>query len=342
MPIFHLSPDNTPDHPSTPSPDAAPDNTNRPSDGAPFPPPEKGPRGLKFYHSLIIFAVVIAAMLFIAAPLQYAFGMAGLAATELLLLAIALAAARLSGGDFRDTLSLRLPRIKHFFAGLLLYAGIYAAVIPVSLFTQYLFPQAGEISQALTDFGTTVPPLLAVFIMAFLPAVCEESVFRGVILSGFRQLRKPVVIALITGILFGIFHLDLFRFLPTAMLGFAFSYITLRSGSILTACILHFLNNVMSVYSMYLMKSAETAAEETVAFSLSLSMLTGISLIYLAFAAAGIYLACRLFSDTRAIPHLTLIVMLIALFLFIAGAAIYTSAILNSQEFMELIRQYAA
>jgi len=51
----------------------------------------------------------------------------------------------------------------------------------------------------------------------------------------------------LTGVLFGIYHLDVWRLVPTGILGVMLSLIALRSGSILPAMLTHFINNASLV-----------------------------------------------------------------------------------------------
>ena len=57
---------------------------------------------------------------------------------------------------------------------------------------------------------------LTLLLMALTPAVCEEALFRGPILRGLRgaAARRPAA-AILTGVLFGLYHGDVWRFLPT-------------------------------------------------------------------------------------------------------------------------------
>ena len=75
------------------------------------------------------------------------------------------------------------------------------------------------------------------------PAVCEEALFRGPILRGLRTRFSPLGAALLTGILFGLFHGDIWRFVPSALLGVGLSAIALASDSIVPAMVAHFVNN---------------------------------------------------------------------------------------------------
>ena len=77
--------------------------------------------------------------------------------------------------------------------------------------TQYFFPEVGKTADALTGLGTSVSPAMAVFVTA-VPFLCpqfpEETLHRGFILASLRSIKSTVAIVLISGLLFGVFHLD--------------------------------------------------------------------------------------------------------------------------------------
>jgi sodium transport system permease protein len=84
-------------------------------------------------------------------------------------------------------------------------------------------------------------------LVALTPAICEEALFRGPILRGLRTRAGPAAAVALTGLLFGVFHIELSRILPTSLLGILLSLIALKSGSILPAMLAHFLNNASLV-----------------------------------------------------------------------------------------------
>jgi sodium transport system permease protein len=51
----------------------------------------------------------------------------------------------------------------------------------------------------------------------------------------------------VVGVIFGFFHVSLFRILPTALLGFLLTYVVLFSGSIYPAMLWHTLNNALGL-----------------------------------------------------------------------------------------------
>jgi membrane protease YdiL (CAAX protease family) len=93
---------------------------------------------------------------------------------------------------------------------------------------------------------------LTILLVGLTPAICEESLFRGAILRGFSARLPRMTSAVLTGVLFGLFHLDLWRLLPTALLGVGLSLIALETGSIIPSMLAHFLNNACLIVLAYL------------------------------------------------------------------------------------------
>jgi membrane protease YdiL (CAAX protease family) len=85
--------------------------------------------------------------------------------------------------------------------------------------------------------------VLAILLVAVTPAICEEALFRGPILRGLRTRFSPLGASVLTGLLFGAYHASVWRFMPTALLGFALSAIALAADSIVPAMLAHFANN---------------------------------------------------------------------------------------------------
>jgi sodium transport system permease protein len=86
-------------------------------------------------------------------------------------------------------------------------------------------------------------PLWVVWlVVAITPAICEELLFRGLLLSALRGLGMWPAL-LITSLLFGLAHASIYRLLPTLFLGLVFGYLVWRSGSVLTGIVAHALNN---------------------------------------------------------------------------------------------------
>lgn len=112
--------------------------------------------------------------------------------------------------------------------------------------------EAGELTAFLTQFGSTGQLILALIVIAVLPAVGEEIVFRGLIqnelMRGTRNIHLSIWFA---AFLFSAIHLQFFGFIPRMLLGALFGYLYYWSGNLLIAIIAHFVNNAVSVIALY-------------------------------------------------------------------------------------------
>ncbi len=78
--------------------------------------------------------------------------------------------------------------------------------------------------------------------IAILPAILEELLFRKVMLD--RAKKYGTIFAIVfTSIMFGFIHMNIPQALNAIFIGIVFSYITIKTGTILPAMILHFINN---------------------------------------------------------------------------------------------------
>lgn len=199
------------------------------------------------YHGILIFILSLVLLYFLATPIQVALGMYGVGITEILLLLLAIGAALLLKAPLVDAFKIKRPKLKQFFGVLLLWIGTYILVMIITIITQIYFPGMMEVSQNIAQLFGSVPTLVALFIVAFLPAVCEEYLHRGIILYTFKDMQNKWLVVLIMGFIFGLFHLDPYRFLPTAILGLTLTYIMIKTDNILLSMLFHFINNAWAV-----------------------------------------------------------------------------------------------
>jgi sodium transport system permease protein len=181
--------------------------------------------------------------------LQIALGERGLLAAEWLLLFVpAVAFVILGGYDVRRTLSLRAPSVRGLSAGVLLVAGGLPLVWLIGWLQTFVLPIPWEMLEGLEELVTARDAgrfLWLMLLLAVTPALCEEIVFRGVLLGGTRTL-EPWRMIVLNGVVFGAFHLSfetVIRFLPTATLGALIAWVVWRTGSLWVGALMHFLNN---------------------------------------------------------------------------------------------------
>jgi membrane protease YdiL (CAAX protease family) len=101
----------------------------------------------------------------------------------------------------------------------------------------------------------------ALFVMAFIPALGEELLFRGCIQKGLEnKIGNAHVAVWITAFIFSFIHFQFYGFLPRAILGVALGYFYVYGKSLWIPIWAHFLNNATSVlaYKMLYQETGET------------------------------------------------------------------------------------
>jgi uncharacterized protein len=104
---------------------------------------------------------------------------------------------------------------------------------------------------------SVVDRALIVLAVAFVPAVCEEALFRGFIQRTFEIKWKKPVAALVTAIFFGLYHFNPYALVPLVALGWYLGYAAYRTGSILVPMALHFINNMISIVLFFIFGEEE-------------------------------------------------------------------------------------
>ena len=118
------------------------------------------------------------------------------------------------------------------------------------------------------------PMVIELLRHALLPALLEEMLFRyiPIRLLGRRSPRAAIVVS---SVLFALIHLSLFQIPYAFAAGAIFAYMTIATGSVLPAMLLHFVNNAISVMWM---REPETVVPMIL---IVLALLTLLSAVYI-------------------------------------------------------------
>lgn len=99
--------------------------------------------------------------------------------------------------------------------------------------------------------------ILIIVAVAVIPALCEETLFRGFVQKSLEQKLKPFWSIFITALFFGLFHFNPYGLLPLIALGAYFGFAAYASNSIFIPIILHFINNLLAVLAFFILGSDE-------------------------------------------------------------------------------------
>ncbi len=172
--------------------------------------------------------------------------------------------ARLLTGKMSELFPWRIPSFRETFFGLI---GLFwlQQVFQVYLFFQDRIPLSDELRQLIEPIKQTIETTLkeivraeslpelafVLLVVAIVPAIVEEMLFRGFVQGSFQRRLEPVRAAIYAGVIFGLFHLNPFAIIPLIGLGCYFGFLRLRSNSIIIAMTAHFMNNALAVFAVY-------------------------------------------------------------------------------------------
>lgn len=139
--------------------------------------------------------------------------------------------------------------------------------------------ELNKLTQFLINFESYPQALLGLIVIAVVPGIGEELLFRGTLQPIFvRLFRNQHVAIWVTAIVFSAIHFQFYGFLPRMLLGAAFGYLYWWSGNIYVPMLAHFTNNAFTVVMVWLynQKMTQLNFEEAQDVPVWLSLVSGV------------------------------------------------------------------
>ncbi|MCL5020730.1 MAG: CPBP family intramembrane metalloprotease [Bacteroidetes bacterium] len=170
---------------------------------------------------------------------------------------------------------LRYKKTDWYFIGLAVVGVIsLQQLLELYLYLQSLIPLSPTVKEAIRPFQKAIDHTYAILlsahspsdflfvlaVIAVTPAICEETLFRGLVQANFESSLPKWSAIIWTGVIFGAYHLDPFSFVALASLGIYLSYLVSATGSIVVPMVAHFTNNFLSALIYYLWKKDSLVA----------------------------------------------------------------------------------
>ena len=128
--------------------------------------------------------------------------------------------------------------------------------------------KTAQLTKLMTSFESTGDLIIGLIVIALLPAIGEELVFRGMFQNEFFRGTGNIHVSIwMSAIIFSAIHFQFYGFLPRLLLGALFGYLYYWSGTLLVPMFAHFFNNAFGVIMIYLYRQeiTELNVEENVA-----------------------------------------------------------------------------
>src|SRR5690606_10916593 len=123
--------------------------------------------------------------------------------------------------------------------------------------------EMAKITESLLSVSNIYGLLGNLLVIAVIPAIGEELLFRGCLQPIFHRWFKNIHAAIwVTAIIFSAIHVQFYGFFPRMLMGAVFGYMLYWGKSIWLPIIAHFVNNATAViYTFVMLKQGKTFAE---------------------------------------------------------------------------------
>ncbi|MDQ7818102.1 MAG: CPBP family intramembrane glutamic endopeptidase [Melioribacteraceae bacterium] len=180
--------------------------------------------------------------------------------------------------DITTALRVKFPSTKEilvFVGGLVLLTPLLQSFLYIQNFIFVKLAESSSIINSLRNFIDEIDKMLQstygslleahsvfeasfiIFVVAVVPAFCEEIFFRGFVQKSFEYKFKPIWSILLTALFFGIYHFNPYGLFALIALGVYFGFAAYLSNSILIPIILHFINNFFAVTAFLILGDEE-------------------------------------------------------------------------------------
>lgn len=136
--------------------------------------------------------------------------------------------------------------------------------------TNYLNSSTTEISQ--------YPFIIQLLLMAFLPTIAEEFVFRGLFYHSYRK-NGILGAAILSGVIFGAIHLNINQFCYACVMGMVFALMVEITGSMVSSMLAHFAVNSYSIIMLKLVSMSGISVQTEQASQQMMSQYSGVIIL---------------------------------------------------------------
>lgn len=166
----------------------------------------------------------------------------------------------------------------------------------VEIWMQNSESQANQVTEAFLSTTSLTTVFGNIIMIAILPALGEELLFRGIVQQLIKKISGNAHAAIwISAAIFSALHMQFFGFVPRLVLGAMFGYMLEWSGTLWLPIIAHFINNATAVIAYYLMQKGliGSSIDKTGTSSDGSSYLVLVSVIFLFLFFRALYLRSK-------------------------------------------------
>lgn len=243
---------------------------------------------------ILLLCLVLLLIFYVGSFAQIKWGFGGVVIQQLIILLCPVLYAWYMKADAKKLFSIKKPGVSQVAGGILFGIAAFLCAMIVGVLLVPFFPESADGLTQLDDMLTSQPAVVLILVVALMPAIGEELLFRGFVMGTLKNKCTGVIAVLVTTLLFAAYHMSLIKMFTIGIIGFGLTYAAYKSGSIVTSMCMHFLNNLLSVLITKYPKQMQHVLPVLFKESLSASDLLLMIAVILICAVLGLLLlGCR-------------------------------------------------
>lgn len=243
---------------------------------------------------ILLLCLVLLLIFYIGSFAQIKWGFGGVVIQQLIILLCPVLYAWYMKADAKKLFSIKKPGVSQVAGGVLFGIAAFLCAMIIGVLLVPFFPESADGLTQLDDMLTSQPAVVLILVVALMPAIGEELLFRGFVMGTLKNKCTGVIAVLVTTLLFAAYHMSLIKMFTIGIIGFGLTYAAYKSGSIVTSMCMHFLNNLLSVLITKYPKQMQHVLPVLFKESLSASdLLLMIEVILICAALGLLLLGCR-------------------------------------------------
>ncbi|NLW22684.1 MAG: CPBP family intramembrane metalloprotease [Tissierellia bacterium] len=226
---------------------------------------DKNNSKISILETNVLFLIIALILVTLGAWVQYREIYTGLLITEYLIILLPIILfLKIKGLSLKSTLNLNRITFKQ--AVTIIFIVIFS--YPIAVFLNFIgitiLSKFTEVVPSSVPIPTTYKEYItSFFIIALTPGICEEIMFRGLVLNSYEKLGR-IKALIYSSLLFGLFHFNLQNLLGPIFLGLIFGIIRNKTNSLFSSIIAHTANNTIALTIGYIAAGMEESMNVSV------------------------------------------------------------------------------
>jgi membrane protease YdiL (CAAX protease family) len=155
-----------------------------------------------------------------------------------------------TGKNFNEVFFINKVSLNYWIAIIVFMFGYVILSSELDNVLEYFLPMPSFLEDTFDSIMVEQLFIFSIILIVIIPTITEEMLFRGIIISGFKENYSEKKTIIVSALLFGLIHLNPWQFVSAFIIGLFSAWLCLRTKSILLCLYIHFFNNLLGLMAM--------------------------------------------------------------------------------------------